>query len=106
MTKNPYRPIPPLPPDASEEEIIHWVDTYNVVDRLKAGVSEVVEDHSDLDGLLEQALEEGTSAELKIPISPAAKAVLTRFAQERAMDIATLARSWLVERIRQELKKM
>jgi hypothetical protein len=47
MKKYTHHPIPPLPPEAGDEEIIHWVDTHDVIDRLKAGVSEIVEDHSD-----------------------------------------------------------
>jgi hypothetical protein len=41
---------------------VRWVDTYDVVDRLKAGVSEIVDDHSDLDAFLEQALEGNNTA--------------------------------------------
>ncbi len=105
MKKNKRCPISSLSPGASDEEIIHWVDTYDVVDRLKAGASEIVEDHSDLDALLEQALEKSNSAQLSIRIPPVMKAILTRLARERTTDVATLARIWLVERIRHELKR-
>ena len=48
--------IPPLSPDASDDEIIRWTETYDIGARLDAGVSEIVEDHSDLDQLLEEFL--------------------------------------------------
>lgn len=105
MKKSRSHPIPSLPPEASDEEIIHWVDTYDVIDRLRVGVSEIVEDHSDLDALLAQALEGDNTVQLDLRMPPAMKAILTRWAQERGMDAASLARSWLAERIRQGLKK-
>jgi hypothetical protein len=105
MKKSTRHPIPSLPPEASNEEIIHWVDAHDVIDRLKAGVSEIIEDHSNLDALLEQALEGDSTAQLDMRIPPAMKAILTRWAQERGMDAASLARIWLAERIRQELQK-
>lgn len=105
MKKEKRDSIPSLSPGASDEEIIHWVDTYDVVERLKAGVSEIVEDHSDLDAWLKEALEKGNGAQLNIQIPPAMKAILTRFARERMMDVTTLARVWLVDRIREELNK-
>lgn len=37
--------IPPLSPDATDEEIVEWVTRYSLDDRLAAGVSEIVEIH-------------------------------------------------------------
>lgn len=105
MKKNKRCPIPSLSPEVSDEEIIHWVNTYDVVDRLKAGASEIVEDHSDLEAVLEQALEKGDSAQLTLRIPLVVKAILTRFARDRKTDVTTLARIWLVERIREEIKR-
>ena len=72
-------------------------------ERLEAGVSEVVEDRSDLDQLLQEALRQGKTAQLNIRIPPAMKAVLSRLARQRTTDATTLARIWLAERIQQEL---
>jgi len=35
--------IPPLAPDATDEEVVAWVTRYDLDDRLAAGVSEIVE---------------------------------------------------------------
>lgn len=40
--------VPPLSPDATGEEVVKWLNTYNLDERLASGVSELVEDHSDL----------------------------------------------------------
>ena len=41
---------------ASEKEIIRWVKTHDVFDRLDAGVSELIDDHSNLDRILEETV--------------------------------------------------
>ncbi|MEW6296216.1 MAG: hypothetical protein AB1671_00535 [Thermodesulfobacteriota bacterium] len=97
-------PIPPLRKGASDEEIIGWTTTHDVFDRLDAGVSEVVEDRSDLDQLLQEAVVQGNTAQLNMRIPPAMKALLSRLARQRTTDATTLARIWLAERLRQELK--
>ena len=96
--------IPPLRKDASDEEIIRWTTTYDVFDRLEAGVAEIVEDHSDLEQLLQEAVTQGNTAQLNMRIPPAMKAVLSRLARQRTTDAATLARIWLAERLQEELK--
>ena len=103
MKKKKTIPIPSLQRGASDEEIIRWTKAHNVFDRLEAGVSEIVEDHSDLDRLLQQALLEDNTAQLNMRIPPAMKAVLSRLARQRTVDATTLARIWLAERLQQEL---
>jgi hypothetical protein len=41
---------------ASDNEVIRWTKDHNVFDRLEAGISEIVEDHSDLDKALQEAI--------------------------------------------------
>lgn len=96
--------ISPLRKGASDKEVIRWTRTHDVFERLEAGVSEVVEDHSDLDRLLQEALLQGNTAQLNMRIPPAMKAVLSRLARQRTTDATTLARIWLAERLQQELK--
>lgn len=105
MTKrNTRRRVSTLRKRATDVEIIRWTKEHDVFDRLGAGVAEVVEDHADLDRLLETALLEGNTAQLNMRIPPAMKAVLGRLARERTTDATTLARIWLAERLREELK--
>lgn len=102
--KNKKRVIPPLGKGASDREIIRWTSKHDVFDRLDTGISEVVENHSDLDQVLQEALFQDNTAQLNMRIPPAMKAVLSRLARQRTTDATTLARIWLAERLKQELK--
>ena len=102
--KNKKRVIPPLRKGASEQEIVRWTRKHDVFDRLDAGLSEVVVDHSDLNRALQEALFQDNTAQLNMRIPPAMKAVLGRLARQRTTDATTLARIWLAERLRDELK--
>ncbi|MBI2180484.1 MAG: hypothetical protein HYU31_06655 [Deltaproteobacteria bacterium] len=102
--KNKRRAIPPLPKGAGDKEIIRWAKTHDVFDRLDAGVSELVGDHGDLNRILEEAVFQGNTAQLNMRIPPAMKAALSRLARERTTDATTLARMWLAERLKRELK--
>lgn len=94
----------PLRKGAREDQIIRWTRKRDVFDRLDTGISEVVEDHSDLDRVLQEALFEDNTAQLNMRIPPAMKAVLNKLARQRTTDATTLARIWLAERLQQELK--
>ncbi len=85
--------------------MVRWAKKHDVFDRLNAGVSEVVEDHSDLDQVLQEALFQDNTAQLNMRIPPAMKAVLSRLARQRTTDATTLARIWLAERLKEELNK-
>lgn len=98
------REIPRLRKQASDDEVIRWVTTHDVTERLDAGVAELVEDRSDLEALLDKALLQHNSAQLNMRIPQAMKVVLTRLAKERTTDATTLARIWLAERLRQETR--
>jgi hypothetical protein len=89
---------------STDEEIIRWTKSHDVFDRLETGVSEVVEDHSDLDEVLREAIFQENSAQLNMRLPPAMKAVLSKLARQRTTDATTLARIWLAERLERELK--
>ncbi len=101
--KKKKRNIGSLRKGSSDEEIIRWARKHDVFDRLDAGVSEVVEDHTDLDRILEEALFQDNTAQINMRIPPAMKAVLGRLARERTTDATTLVRIWLAERLQKEL---
>ncbi len=103
--KNKKKVIPRLHRKGSDQEIVRWAKKYDVFERLNAGVSEVVEDHSDLDEVLQEALFQDNTAQLNMRIPPAMKAVLSRLARQRTTDATTLARIWLAERLKEELTK-
>jgi hypothetical protein len=71
---------------------------------LEAGISEILDDHSDLDRALQEAIFQDNTAQLNMRLPPAMKAVISKLAHQRTTDTTTLARIWLVERLEQELK--
>jgi hypothetical protein len=89
---------------STDEEVIRWTKSRDVFDRLETGVSEVVEDHSDLDEVLREAIFQDNTAQLNMRLPPAMKAVLSKLARQRTTDATTLARIWLAERLERELK--
>ncbi len=103
MKKTKQKP-PRLRRGASDEQVVRWTKSYDVFDRLAAGVSEIVEDHSDLDEVLREAIFQDNTAQLNMRLPPAMKAVLSKLARQRTTDATTLARIWLAERLERELK--
>src|SRR5687768_14300510 len=89
---------------STDEEICLWTKSHDVFDRLATGVSEVVEDHNDLDEVLREAIFQDNTAQLNMRLPPAMKAVLSKLARQRTTDATTLARIWLAERLERELK--
>jgi hypothetical protein len=102
--KKPKRKVPRLSRNATDEEIVRWTKSHDVFDRLEAGVSEIIEDHSDLDLVLRDAIFQDNTAQLNMRLPPAMKAVLSKLARQRTTDATTLARIWLAERLERELK--
>ena len=102
--KKTKRKIPRLRRGATDEEIIHWTKSNDEFDRIEAGVSELIEDHSDLDLVLREAIFQDNTAQLNMRLPPAMKAVLSKLARQRTTDATTLARVWLAERLERELK--
>jgi hypothetical protein len=93
-----------LAKDATDDEIIRWTKSNDLFDRLEAGVSDIIEDHADVDAVLHEAIFQDNTAQLNMRHPPAMKAVLSKLARERTTDATTLARIWLAERLERELK--
>jgi uncharacterized protein YlxP (DUF503 family) len=98
------RKISRLTRRSTDDEIVRWTKSHDVFDRLETGVSQVVEDHSDLDEVLREAIFQDNTAQLNMRLPPAMKAVLSKLARQRTTDATTLARIWLAERLERELK--
>jgi hypothetical protein len=56
--KKTKRKIPSLRRDTSDNEIIRWTKDHDIFDRLDAGISEIVDDHSDLDKTLQGRIDD------------------------------------------------
>ena len=102
--KKTRRKIPVLRRNARDESILRRTKAHDVFDCMEAGISEVVEDHSDLDRTLQEAIFQDNTAQLNMRLPPAMKAVLSKLARQRTTDATTLARIWLAERLERELK--
>jgi len=57
--KKTKRKVPRLSRNTTDEELVRWTKPHDVFDRLEAGVSEIIEDHSDLDQVLRDAILQG-----------------------------------------------
>ncbi len=102
--KTTKRKVSRLTSKLTDEEIIRWTKSHDVFDQLETGVSEVVENHNDLDEALREAIFQDNTAQLNMRLPPAMKAVLSKLARQRTTDATTLARIWLAERLERELK--
>jgi hypothetical protein len=102
--KKTSRKVARLRRNVTDEEVLRWTKSHDVFDRLEAGVSEVIADHSDLDQVLREAIFQDNIAQLNMRLPPAMKAVLSKLARQRTTDATTLARIWLAERLERELK--
>jgi hypothetical protein len=102
--KKTKRKVSSLTSKSTDDEVIRWTKSHDIFDRLETGVSEIIEDHSDLDEVLREAIFQDNTAQLNMRLPPAMKAVLSKLARQRTTDATTLARIWLAERLEQELK--
>jgi hypothetical protein len=102
--KKTKRKVSSLTSKSTDDEVIRWTKSHDIFDRLETGVSEIIEDHSDLDEVLREAIFQDNTAQLNMRLPPAMKAVLSQLARRRTTDATTLARIWLAERLEQELK--
>ena len=102
--KKPKHKASRLTSKSSDQEVIRWTESRDVFDRLEKGMSEVVEDHNDLDETLREAIFQDNTAQLNMRLPPAMKAVLSKLARQRTTDATTLARIWFAERLERELK--
>jgi len=102
--KKTKRRVSSLTSKSTDDEVIRWTKSHDIFDRLETGVSEIIEDHGDLDEVLREAIFQDNTAQLNMRLPPAMKAVLSKLARQRTTDATTLARIWLAERLEQELK--
>jgi hypothetical protein len=84
--------VPRLSRNATDEEIVRWTKSHDMFDRLEAGVSEIIQDHSDLNQVLQDAIFQDNTAQLNMRLPLAMKAVLSKLARQRTTDATTLAR--------------
>lgn len=96
--------IRPLRPGATEQEIVRFFRQHDPQALEEAGFVAVAEDREDLERLLQQYLSEPSQAQLNIRLPRSVKAMLTRIARRKTVDTSTLARIWIIERLRAEAR--
>lgn len=101
---NKKQSIAPLRSDASDEEIVRFFEEHDPEKLERAGLVTIDEDRSDLEELLRRYLQEPNEAQLNIRLPRSAKEMLKRLARRKTLDASTLARLWIIERLRQEAK--
>lgn len=85
-----------LSPDATEDEILGWTETSDLGTRLDSGMSEVVAIHPG-------RTDEQHTAQLTLRIPSSMEAAIQSLATQRTTSAASLDRTWLAERLQQEL---
>ncbi len=88
---------------ASDEQIVQFLRSYDPEELVKAGILEIDQDHSDLEEALIQYLSEPNNARLILRLPPTAKRILEELARRKAVDASTLARIWVLDRMRKEI---
>ena len=54
--KKTKRRVSSLTSKSTDDEVIRWTKSHDIFDRLETGVSEIIEDHSDLDEVPREAI--------------------------------------------------
>ena len=61
--KKTKRKVSGLTSRSTDDKVVRWTKSHDVFDRLEAGLSEVVEDHGDLDEVLREAIFQDNTAQ-------------------------------------------
>lgn len=102
MKKEKPNPVTTASQRRRDKEIIRRTETYDVFQRLEAGVSHVGATQTDLNQFLQEAFGQGNTVQLNMRIPSAKKAFRSRLACQR-IDATTLPRIWLAERKQPEV---
>ena len=84
--RKPKRKASRLTTKSTDEEIVRWTRSHDVFDRLETGISEVVEDHSDLDEILREAIFQDNTAQLNMRLPPAIRLTPTARTNQTCSD--------------------
>jgi len=90
------------PTRATDAQIVRFLDSNDPEELERQGIMVRDDDHSDLEAMLKKYLSEPNNAQLNIRLPRSAKQMLARIASQKTIDASTLARIWIVERLRQE----
>lgn len=95
-----------LPPEeATDEQIVEFLRSHDPEELLRQGILEIDEGRVDLEEALITWLSEPDDAQLNIRMSRKAKRLLEELARRKGTDASTLARLWIMEGLRQEVRR-
>ena len=87
---------------SKDVEIIRFLNSNDPEELERQGFMVRDSDRSDIDGMLRKYLSEPNNSQLNIRLPANAKRLLSRMADQKTIDASTLARIWIVERLRKE----
>lgn len=102
MTAHPRKRIKPLPARATNSEVTRFLDSNDPDELESQGLMVRDDDHADIEEMLKRYLSEPNNDQLNIRLPRSAKRMLARLANQKTIDASTLARIWIVERLRHE----
>ena len=98
------RKIRPLSSGATHAEVARFLDSHDPEELERQGIMVRDDDRADLEVMLKKYLSEPNNAQLNIRLPRSAKRMLARIASQKTIDASTLARIWIVERLRRETR--
>ncbi len=104
MTPKRSKKITPLPSGATDAAIARFLDSHDPEELERQGIMVRDDDRNDLEAMLKKYLSEPNNAQLNIRLPRSAKRMLARIASQKTIDASTLARIWIVERLRRETR--
>jgi hypothetical protein len=94
-----------LPPEpATDDQIVKFLRSHDPEDLVGEGIMVIDQDHSDLEAALPAYLSEPRDARLSVPLPRTAKRILEELARRKAVGSSTLARIWIMEGLRREVR--
>ena len=104
MTSKRRTRIKPLRPEATDAEVARFLDSHDPEELERQGIMARDDDRDDLEVMLKKYLSEPNNDQLNIRLPRSAKRMLARLASQKTIDASTLARIWIVERLRRETR--
>lgn len=90
--------------EATDEQIVEFLRSHDPEELLRQGILEIDEERADLEEALLSWLSEPNDAQLNVRLSRKAMRLLEELARRKETDASTLARIWIIEGLRREVK--
>jgi len=87
---------------ASYSELSDFFDHADAADLLDRGITEIDPDREDLERMLLEYWNQPNTKQLNIRIPATAKRMIERLAKRKTVEVSTLVRMWVIDRMRRE----